>query len=166
MAENSLEKIKKGDSVVAHIEVRSTTGVVYENTVQSGSPILINVGESDCPYIFLHNALDGTTVGATTALDINGEEVFGPYDEKMVFWAPKALFDPQTVDFEKLEPGSLAEFRSEKIGVFHATVVEKSSKSVKLDTNHPYAKKNLICNIVAIEKNTQNGEKHGKTEIR
>ena len=151
---------------MAHLEVRDVTGAIYENTEQSGSPVKIKIGEPDCMYKFLHSGLLGKAVGEVVGVGVDGEEVFGYYDDKKVFWVPKHIFDPATTKFEELQPGTISEFSSKNTGVFHAVVVENTQDLIKLDTNHPYSKKKIICNVRVIENNKQDGEKDGKTKIR
>lgn len=102
-------------------------------------PVEFLIGGSDL-FKKIEDALQGHSVGASVALQLEPEEAFGDYQEHLLFLEKRALFPPEleegmTLEGSALPPGCNPEAPRDAL----YTVTEIYPEHVVLDGNHPLA---------------------------
>jgi FKBP-type peptidyl-prolyl cis-trans isomerase SlyD len=102
-------------------------------------PVEFLIGGQDL-FKKIEDALQGHGVGATVALQLEPEEAFGDYQEKLLFLEPRELFPPEleegmTIEGSALPAGCNPDAPKDAL----YTVTEIYPEHVVLDGNHPLA---------------------------
>ena len=102
-------------------------------------PVEFLIGGHDL-FKKIEDALQGHGVGATVALQLEPEEAFGDYQEKLLFLEKRELFPPELEEGMTLEGTALpAGCNPEAPKDALYTVTEIYPEHVVLDGNHPLA---------------------------
>jgi FKBP-type peptidyl-prolyl cis-trans isomerase SlyD len=102
-------------------------------------PVEFLIGGQDL-FKKIEDALQGHSVGATVALQLEPEEAFGDYQDQLLFLEKRELFPPEleegmTLEGSALPPGCNPEAPKDAL----YTVTEIYPEHVVLDGNHPLA---------------------------
>ncbi|MBX9871859.1 MAG: FKBP-type peptidyl-prolyl cis-trans isomerase [Burkholderiaceae bacterium] len=102
-------------------------------------PVEFLIGGSDL-FKKIEDALQGHSVGASMALQLEPEEAFGDYQDQLLFLEKRELFPPEleegmTLEGSALPPGCNPEAPKDAL----YTVTEIYPEHVVLDGNHPLA---------------------------
>ncbi len=102
-------------------------------------PVEFLIGGNDL-FKKIEEALQGHTVGATVALQLEPEEAFGDYKEQLVFLESRQLFPPELEEGMTIEGSALpAGCNPDTPKDMLYTVTELYPEHVVLDGNHPLA---------------------------
>lgn len=119
-------------------------------------PVEFMIGGADL-FEVIEQALQGAHVGSTVNIDIEPEQGFGEYDERLVFLEPRAIFpleleEGMTFDGTALPTGCTMDEPQEAL----YTVTDIYPEHVVLDGNHPLAgiALRLRINVTAVRKAT------------
>ena len=140
-----MANVKNGDWVFVHYTGRFEDGKVFDSSLD-GSPLDFVVGEGGLIEGFEKGVM-GMAVGEKKTIKLTPEEGYGPYDEKSVFDVPVENFGEKP----ELEKGMQIVVTPQSGGDFLATIIDFDDKTVKLDTNHPLAGKNLTFELELID---------------
>ena len=140
-----MANVKNGDWVFVHYTGRFEDGKVFDSSLD-GSPLDFVVGEGGLIGGF-ENGVMGMAIGEKKTIKLTPEEGYGPYDEKQVFDVPLENFGEKP----DLEKGMQIVVTPQNGGDFLATIIDVNDKTVKLDTNHPLAGKNLTFELELID---------------
>ena len=102
-------------------------------------PVEFLIGGNDL-FKKIEEALQGHSVGATVALQLEPEEAFGDYKDQLVFLEARQLFPPELEEGMTLEGSALpAGCNPQAPKDMLYTVTELYPEHVVLDGNHPLA---------------------------
>jgi FKBP-type peptidyl-prolyl cis-trans isomerase SlyD len=145
------------------LEAKNNPSVVTDNVVVSIDYTLtvegqvIDSTEGDEPLQFLQGhqniipglerELTGMKVGDNRRITVAPGDAYGEVDPENVIEVPRSEFPPEI----PLNTGIELEVKNADGEVLSATVSEVTSKSVKLDFNHPLAGKQLTFDVTVVE---------------
>lgn len=102
-----------------------------------GKPITLNIGNGD-----MHPRLEETILtmqpGEKRTVQLSAEETWGPHHPELIIETSLPTTSGAPGDFIQLTDGR------------EGTIVQITSDTVTVDTNHPFAGKNLIIDITLI----------------
>lgn len=163
-----MTQAKKGDKVKINYIGRLEDGSIFDSTLEDdcsteqcdtgecstddcgcgceSGPLELIIGEGEL-FPQVEEALVGMAPGETKTVVLHSEEAFGLFDETKVFSVPLADL-PE--DFEAVEGDELilSGEDDEEIGV---TVIEKTTKEITFDANHPLAGQDLTFEVELLE---------------
>ena len=138
---------RKGDSVTMRMTVLNTDGSIAEPALE----LIATAGERFLPprLASLENAVVGCREGET--FSIVAEDVFGGYDESLIFTVPcsriprnlRPAEDPAESKDTALTEGERILIPTDR-GELEATILSIRDSRLTLDANHPLAGKKLI----------------------
>lgn len=153
-------KIEKDKVVSVHYKVSTPEGQVVEDSF-SGFPLLYMHGHGGMIEA-LEKELAGKEVGDKISTTI--EKAYGEREEgrEMRVSIKKVMTEGKGKGKPKLAPGMMIYLESEE-GPLPATVVKVGLKNIDVDTNHPYAGKDLQFDveIVSVRDATPEELDHG-----
>jgi FKBP-type peptidyl-prolyl cis-trans isomerase SlyD len=126
----------------------------YTLTDDEGSVLDSSSGRD--PFAYLHGhgniipglekALEGTSAGHKSVVDVNPVDGYGEKNPELIFEAPREHFPPEM----KLETGARV-YAEGPEGPISFAVVELTDKGAVLDGNHPLAGKRLHFDVEVID---------------
>jgi peptidylprolyl isomerase len=140
-----MTKAKSGDTVRINYSGRLTDGTEFDSSA-GREPLEFTLGEGQViPGLDAH--IEGMEPGTRSTVTIPPEAAYGPH-------RPEAV---QTVDRSKvpdsleLKVGSQLQARTADGNVLPITVVAVDDATVKVDTNHPLAGRELVFDVELVE---------------
>lgn len=140
-----MANVKNGDWVFVHYTGKFEDGKVFDSSLK-GSPLDFVVGEGGLIEGFEKGVM-GMAIGEKKTITLTPEEGYGPYNEAEVFEVPIENFGEKP----ELEKGMQIVVTPQEGHDFLATIAEVNEKTVKLDTNHPLAGKNLTFELELVD---------------
>ena len=144
--------IQEGDIVDVFCEGRLKDGTIFFQTVEQ-QPLRLTIGEGKL-FLAVEEQMIGMKPGESKTIEIQPEEGFGSYNEKLVLKAPIDSFSP---DFKPTRGAkvSVEVYPGKKLV---GTIIDTSDENVTIDFNHPLAGKKLVFDvkIVAIAPDQDN----------
>jgi len=135
-----LAQAKHGDTVKVHYTAKLRSGTVLKSTIKE-NPLQFTIGEGQVIEDFERAVID-MNQGDSKIITIPGDRIVGPYREENII-----KVDRDKLPIEKLEVGQRIKIPDKQISV---KILDDSESKVKIDTNHPLAKQNLIF-IIQLE---------------
>ena len=148
-------QIAKDMVVSINYELSDSAGAMIEKT---SSPISYLHGGYQGMFPAVETALDGKTIGDACEVQMQPEDAFGDYDEKLVRVEPRDRF-PENVavgmQFEGAPEGS------SRNTIY--TVTDIAEEKVVVDGNHPLAGRSLVfsCTVTDVRAATSEELAHG-----
>jgi FKBP-type peptidyl-prolyl cis-trans isomerase 2 len=136
---------KAGDTVRIHYTCKSREGTVLESTLVRG-PLEIKIGERTIFYQ-LERAVIGMNPGETKSIVIPTEKAYGSHQKEKV----RRINRDQFPESMQPEVGMQFQIKGENNENIIITVTDVSEASVILDSNHPWAGKDLYIDIELID---------------
>nr|WP_240739550.1 helicase-related protein [Marinitoga lauensis] len=140
-------KVQKGSVVKLHYKGTLNDGSVFD-TSEGREPLEFTAGAGQVIPGFDKAVMD-MEIGEKKTFTIPAEEAYGEYSEEKVFELPRQSFPPN-ID-EAL--GQTVQLGDQSGNVFLAKILEVTDETVKMDTNHPLAGKDLTFEIEIVEIN-------------
>lgn len=140
-------KVQKGSVVKLHYKGTLEDGSVFD-TSEGREPLEFTAGAGQVIPGFDKAVMD-MEIGEKKTFTIPAEEAYGEYSEEKVFELPRQSFPPN-ID-EAL--GQTVQLGDQSGNVFLAKILEVTDETVKMDTNHPLAGKDLTFEIEIVEIN-------------
>jgi FKBP-type peptidyl-prolyl cis-trans isomerase SlyD len=153
-------KIAKDKVVSINYKLKDEDGSVIDST-DEGSPLLYIQGYQNI-IPGLERELEGKTKGDAFNISVSAIDGYGELNPNLIQFLPKTRF-PET---EQLQIGMQFQADSQE-GTMILTILEITSKEVKVDGNHPLAGKELHFEIEVLElreasnEELQHGHVHG-----
>ncbi len=147
-----MSSIQEGDIVDVICEGRLKDGTIFFQTMEE-QPLRLTIGEGKL-FLALEEQLIGMKPGESKTIELQPEEGFGSYNEKLILKAPKDSFSPEF----KPVPGAKVSVEVYPGKKLVGTIIEVDDETVTIDFNHPLAGKKLIfaVTIVAIASGQEN----------
>ncbi|RLF40716.1 MAG: peptidylprolyl isomerase [Thermoplasmata archaeon] len=144
--------IQEGDIVDVLCEGRLKDGTIFFQATEE-QPLRLVVGEGKL-FLALEEQLIGMKPGDSKTIELQPEEGFGSYNEKLILKAPKDSFNPEFKPVQGAKV-SVEVYPGKKLV---GTITEVDDETVTIDFNHPLAGKKLIfvVTIVAISTDQDN----------
>ncbi|SHF21211.1 peptidylprolyl isomerase [Marinitoga hydrogenitolerans DSM 16785] len=140
-------KAEKGNKVKVHYTGTLNDGSVFDTSI-GREPLEFELGSGQVIPGF-EEAIMGMEIGEKKTVTIPSNEAYGEYSEEKIFELPRQSF-PSNID-EAL--GQTVQLGDQSGNVFLAKILEVTDETVKMDTNHPLAGKDLTFEIELIEIN-------------
>lgn len=134
--------VKDGAVVIFNCIIKDTKGEILEDSTDGPASYIQGIGMA-LPAI--ESALAGKGPGFETAISLEPEMAFGPYNEEMVFSVPIEEFEGQdlAVGMEFLPDEDMDQI------IWRVSSIEDNM--VILNGNHPYAGMTLLFEIKILE---------------
>jgi len=140
-----MAKAQFGNTVKVQYTVRLDDGTVVDSTKEHG-PFTFSIGLGAVIPGF-EKEIMGMSAGESRTVKLSVEDGYGPYYRELVKEVDRDKFPD---DF-KFEIGQRFEIPNEEGQAALFTVLQVSKKTVILDTNHPFAGKELTIDIELLE---------------
>lgn len=141
-------KVGANTVVSFHYRLSETEGEELENS-HAGQPSLVLVGQDNL-LPALEQAFLGREAGEQFTVTLTPDQAYGPRKEGAVQRIPiKHLHNHQALK-NRLKPGMKVVVNTEH-GPWDAVVIKAGKFNVDIDSNHPYAGKTLLFEIVILD---------------
>ncbi len=140
-----MAQAKHGDTVKVHYTAKLEDGTVFDSS-ESREPLEFTIGGGKIIPGF-ERAVVGMSPGESKTEKVPADQAFGPYREELLLEVDRQQI-PADV---KPQVGKRLQFRHANGGVTQGLVTDVSESKVKLDANHPLARRDLIFNIQLLE---------------
>ena len=140
-------KIKKNTVVQIHYDLYDADTDKHIETSKSGDPVAFLLGHRNV-VIGLEEGLEGKEKGDVLSIDVPPFKGYGSRDENKQQRVPiKHLMVDKKA---KLKPGMIVNIQTDQ-GRRQGTVVKAGKFNVDVDTNHPFAGKNLRFDVEVVD---------------
>ena len=140
-----MTKAQTGDTVRINYSGRLTDGTEFDSS-EGREPLQFTLGAGQViPGLEAH--IEGMEAGAKSTVSIPPEAAYGPHRADGVRTLDRATV-PDTLD---VKVGSQLQARTSSGEVMPITVVDIDDQSIKVDTNHPLAGKELVFDVELVE---------------
>ena len=140
-----IDGVKSGDVVIVHFTSKTSDETVFE-TSKDDEPLKIKIGEGKINPAF-EEALLGMNPGEKKEVLLPADKAYGEYKKRLVFKMRKSGLnlkcDPK--------PGDIVTIKLPTGQSSLVKIIEITTKSIKVDANHPMAGKNLIYELELID---------------
>lgn len=140
-----MAQAKEGNTVKVHYTGKFRDGSVFDSSA-GREPLAFTVGQRQVIPGF-EKAVTGLEPGEKTTVEIPPTEAYGEYQENLVLTVERNHLPPDYTP----EVGHQLQSRTQDGNTISAVIAEVTESSVKLDTNHPLAGKDLIFDIELVE---------------
>ncbi len=141
-----MSEVRIGDTIKVNYTGKLDDDTVFDTTKKS-EPLVFTVGHGQVIPGF-EQAVIGMKPGDSKKITITPEKAYGNYREDLIMDINRSRF-PDNIKPEVGNHYKIPGAENQKILV---TVTYVSSKSIKVDANHPLAGKNLTFEIELLEK--------------
>jgi peptidylprolyl isomerase len=140
-----MTKAKTGDTVRINYSGRLTDGTEFDSSA-GREPLQFTLGAGQViPGLEAH--VEGMETGSRSTVTIPPEAAYGPHRAEAI-----QTVDRTTVPAElDLKVGAQLQARTSAGTVVPITVVDLDAESIKVDTNHPLAGKDLVFDVELVE---------------
>ena len=136
---------KNGDTVRINYSGKLTDGTEFDSSA-GREPLQFTLGAGEViPGLEAH--VEGMEQGSKSTVTIPPEAAYGPRREEAVQTLDRANLPPQL----ELAVGAQLQAKTADGKVMPITVVDLDDKSVKVDTNHPLAGRDLVFDVELVE---------------
>ncbi len=144
--------IETNDFVRVHYVVRLPNKLIYDFSFVNG-PIIFKPGEGQF-NLSIENIVKTMSPNEFKSIRINAHDAFGPYDPKLLIKMSKKYLPTN------LNIGQLLQIQHHNGHITSARIVDIRDEVVILDANHPLAGKDLLFDILVLERG------HSAEELR
>ena len=132
-----MTKIAPGSHVCVHLALSLPDGTQALSTFEE-EPMRFVLGDGTLTE-GLEAALYGLEAGSDQTLRVDGNAVFGPWQEERVIWIPLENFDEEI----QPEPGQVVAFSNEAGDTLPGMILETDAERAQVDFNHPLSGREL-----------------------
>ena len=136
---------QNGNKVRVHYTGKLEDGTVFDSS-EGADPLEFTLGEGQLIAGFEEGVL-GMEPGESRTLNIPADQAYGPHRTEGIIEVNRSELPPEM----PLEVGMQLQAAQESGQVANMTVVEVGDTTVKMDSNHPLAGKDLIFEIQLLE---------------
>ena len=141
----SMTKAQTGDTVRINYSGRLTDGTEFDSSA-GREPLQFTLGEGQViPGLEAH--VEGMEQGTRSTVTIPPEAAYGPRRPEAVQTLDRAKL-PESLD---VKVGAQLQARTSTGSVMPITVVDIDDTSIKVDTNHPLAGRELVFDVELVE---------------
>lgn len=140
-----MAQAKHGDTVKVHYTGKLEDGTVFDSS-ENREPLEFTIGEGKIIPGF-EQAVIGMSPGESKTEKVPADQAFGPYREELVLEVDRQQI-PADVE---LKVGNRLQFRHADSRATQGLITDVSESKVKLDANHPLARRDLIFDIQLLE---------------
>ena len=137
---------KVGNNVVVSLNYKLTVEGEVVDQSEDGDPIVFLQGHGNI-IPGLESELEGMAVGDEKSVVVAAKDAYGEIDPERISDVPKEEF-PKSIS---LKPGVMLEMKDDEGYMMHGRIIEVGDDTVKLDTNHALAGKELHFDVSVAE---------------
>lgn len=142
---NAMTKAKQGDTVRINYTGKLTDGTQFDSSA-GGEPLQFTLGAGQViPGLEAH--IEGMETGTKSSVTIPPEAAYGPRREEAIQSVDRANLPPTL----EVRIGAQLQAKTSSGAVMPITVVDMDEKSIKVDTNHPLAGRDLVFDVELLE---------------